>query len=146
MVAPTSATAAEPSWLASLQALAHELPGLLSDRVELLSLELHRAGLALAQIVALIVVAAILAATAWLALWGCAVLALMAAGLHGAVALLIVLLLNAAACAVAVARVFSLALLLKLPATRRHLTLRVVPDAPALETPAERMHRVTSSP
>lgn len=146
MVAPTAAAAAEPSWLASLQALAHELPGLLSDRVELLSLELHRAGLALAQIVALVVAAAIFAATAWLALWGCAVLALMAAGLHGAVALLIVLLLNAGACALAVARVFSLSPLLKLPATRRHLTLRVGPDAPALATPTERMHRVPTSP
>jgi hypothetical protein len=56
--------------LTSLQGLLRELTGLVSDRVELLSLELQRAGQVLAQIVALIVGAAILGMTAWLALWG----------------------------------------------------------------------------
>jgi uncharacterized membrane protein YqjE len=120
--AGTSA-APQPSWLASLQGLVHELPGLISDRVELLSLELQRAGQVLAQIVALIVVAAILAVTAWLALWGGVMLALIGAGLHWAAASLLVLIINLGACWWAVARVRALAPLLQLPATRRHLTL-----------------------
>lgn len=101
----------------------HELPGLISDRIELLSLELQRAGQVLAQIVALIVAAAILAVTAWLALWGGVMVALIGAGLHWAAASLIVLVINLGACGWAVARVRALAPLLHLPATRRHLTL-----------------------
>ena len=112
-----------PSWLATLQDLARELPGLVSDRVELLSLELHRAGLALAQIVALIVAAAILGVTAWLALFGAAVGAMVAAGLPWAGALAIVMLVNLALGWAAVARARTLAPLLRLPATQRHLTL-----------------------
>jgi len=100
----------------------HELPGLIGDRVELLSLELQRAGQVLAQIVALIVAAAILAVTAWLALWGGVMLALIGAGLHWAGASLLVLVINLGACWWAVARVRALAPLLQLPATRRHLT------------------------
>lgn len=121
---PGDSAAPQPSWLASLQGLVHELPGLVSDRIELLSLELQRAGRVLAQIVALIVAAAILAVTAWLALWGGVVLALIGAGLHWAAASMIVLVINLGACWWAVARVRALAPLLKLPATRRHLTLR----------------------
>jgi len=120
---PGSPAAPQPSWLASLQGLVHELPGVISDRVELLSLELQRAGQVLAQIVALIVAAAILAVTAWLALWGGVMVALIEAGLHWAAASLIVLFINLGACGWAVARVRALAPLLKLPATRRHLTL-----------------------
>lgn len=121
--APGSSATPQPSWLASLQGLLHELPGLISDRIELLSLELQRAGQVLAQIVALIVAAAILAVTAWLALWGGVMVALIDAGLHWAAASLIVLVINLGACWWAVARVRALAPLLKLPATRRHLTL-----------------------
>ena len=81
-----ASAAPPPSWLASLQGLVQELPGLISDRIELLSLELQRAGQVLAQIVALIVAAAILAVTAWLALWGGVIVALIDAGLHWAAA------------------------------------------------------------
>lgn len=150
MPAPRTSAAAQPSWLDALQALLQELPGLLSDRVELLSLELHRAGLALGQIVALIVAAAILGTTAWLALCGCAVGLLMVTGLHWAVALLLVLLVNAAGCAVALVRVMSLAPLLALPATRRHLTLRVTPETASEsalhETSGELNYRATTTP
>jgi hypothetical protein len=111
------------SLLSALQALWRELPGLVSDRVELLSLELHRAGVALAQIVAMVVVAAILGVTAWLALWTGVVLALLAAGLHWAIALVVVLVVNVVSIWLAIARVKKLAPLLKLPATRRHLTI-----------------------
>ena len=47
--------AASASLLDTLQALLHELPGLISDRVELFALELARAGRALARIVAWLV-------------------------------------------------------------------------------------------
>lgn len=115
----------------------HELPGLISDRVELLSLELQRAGQVLAQIVALIVAAAILAVTAWLALWGGVMLALIGAGLHWAAASLIVLVINLCACGWAVARIRALAPLLQLPATRRHLTLSQPSTTSQSPTPDE---------
>lgn len=127
----TGGGAAPPTdMIAALRGLLRELPGLVSDRVELLSLELQRAGQVLAQIVALIVAAAILGVTAWLALWGGVVLALIAIGLHWAVASLIVLCINLVACWAAVARVRTLAPLLRLPATRRHLTLSPSPSGP----------------
>jgi len=59
-----------PPLLSTLQEVWQELPGLISDRVELLSLELRRAGITLAQVVVLVLAAAILAVTAWLVLWG----------------------------------------------------------------------------
>jgi uncharacterized membrane protein YqjE len=136
--AGAAAAAPQPSWLASLQGLLQELPGLVSDRIELLSLELQRAAQVLAQIVALIVAAAILAVTAWLALWGGVVMALIAAGLHWALASLLVLVLNLGASWWAVARIRALAPLLKLPATRRQLTLRQL--SPTGPTPSDHEH------
>jgi uncharacterized membrane protein YqjE len=127
----------QPSWLESLQGLVHELPGLISDRIELLSLELQRAGQVLAQIVALIVAAAILAVTAWLALWGGVVVGLISAGLHWAAASLIVLVINLGACWWAVVRARGLAPLLQLPATRRHLTSSQPPTASKATSPDE---------
>lgn len=120
--------APQPSLLQTLQGLWRELPGLVSDRVDLLALELQRAGRALMQIVALVVVAAILAVTAWLALWSAAVGLLMMLGLHWSLALLIVLAVNLGAAWWAVARVRSLVPDLRLPATRRHLTLSPSPQ------------------
>lgn len=118
-----SSAPSQPSWLASLQGLAYELPGLISDRIELLSLEVQRAGQVLAQIIALIVAAAILAVTAWLALWGGVIFAVTSAGLHWATASLLVIAINLGACWWAVARARSLTTRLDLPATRRHLTM-----------------------
>lgn len=121
----------------SLHAVLRELPGLVSDRVDLFSLELSRAGLALAQIVVLIVGAAILGVTAWLMLWAGIVVALVGLGLHWALALLAALLVNAAAVWIAVLRVQRLLPSLRLPATRRHLTLgggRIEPQ-PAANSP-----------
>lgn len=115
-------------WLDTLQSLLQELPGLVSDRVELLSLELVRAGRALAQILMLVVAAAVLAVTGWLALWAGATVALLEAGLHWAWALALVLALNLAAALLALRRIRRLVPLLQLPRTRRHLTL--TPAAP----------------
>lgn len=119
--------------LQSLQALLKDLPGLVSDRVELLSLELQRAGRALAQIVALVVAAAILAVTAWLLLWAGIVGVLVAAGLRPWAALALALVLNLGACWLALRRLQALVPLLKLPATRRHLTISPSPNPTAHE-------------
>jgi hypothetical protein len=116
--------------LDSLLSIARELPGLLSDRVELLALELRRAGVALAQIVALIVAAAILGVTAWFALWSAVVLLLVLNfEWHWALALLLVGVLNLAAIWFALVRARALAPLLSLPATQRHLTVKPAPPS-----------------
>jgi len=81
--------AAAPPLLSTLQKVWQELPGLISDRVELLSLELRHAGITLAQVVVLVLAAAILAVTAWLVMWGGIVVALVTAGMHTALALLV---------------------------------------------------------
>lgn len=139
---PADATASTPpaqeSLLQTLKGLWQELPGLVSDRVELLSLELHRAGLALAQIAALVVAAAILGVTAWLVLWGMVVALLVMAGLHWLAALGLALLANLLAAWWAVARVRKLLPALKLPATRRHLMISPStkpPPVPPVPTP-----------
>ncbi|HEY6133911.1 MAG TPA: phage holin family protein [Rubrivivax sp.] len=103
--------------------LAGDLPGILSDRVHLLSLELQRAGIALAQMVALVVAIAVLAVTAWAAMWVGLAAALMAWGLHGGWVIAIVLGLNLGAALIATLKVRSLAALLGLPATVRQLTV-----------------------
>lgn len=123
----------------------HELPGLISDRIELLSLELQRAGQVLAQIVALIVAAAILAVTAWLALWGGVMAALISVGLHWAAASLIVIVINLGACWWVVARVRALAPLLQLPATRRHLTLSQPSTANKPSSPDEHTEHLAAA-
>jgi len=97
------------------------LPGLVSDRLELLALELHRAGQGMVQIMALVLATAVLGTTAWLALCSGLGLALVALGLSWPLALLAVLLVNLALAWVAVSRVRRLLANLGLPATRRHL-------------------------
>lgn len=134
--------AEDESLVDAVQSVLRELPGLLSDRVELFALELGRAGSALARIVAWVVAIAILGVTAWLALWAGVVLALIGLGLHWAVALLPVLLINLAAVVFAVSQVRHLATRLSLPATRRHLTLstRLPPPVGANEAEHDGLH------
>lgn len=112
-----------PSLLDQIKSLACELPGLVSDRVELLALEVQRAAQALMQMVALVVAIAILGVTVWLAMWVALVNVLMQAGMPLLGALLLAIALNGIAIAVAVARVRRLLPRLGLPATRRHLTV-----------------------
>jgi hypothetical protein len=120
--------------------MARDLPGLISDRVDLLALELQRAARVLAQIVALLVAAAILAVTAWLVLWAGIAVAMVQLGLHWTLALLLALVLNAWAAWLALVRLRKLLLLLQLPATRRHLTpgQSDEPALPAAAPPAQR--------
>jgi hypothetical protein len=103
-------------------ALFADLPGLLSDRVHLLALELRRASSALGQMVALGLLAAILFATAWITLWVGLAAALLAVGLAWPWIVLLVLFVNLAAAVWALMRVKALAPLLALPATLRRLT------------------------
>ncbi len=112
----------------AIGALFADLPGLLTDRVHLLSLELRRASNALGQMVALGLLAAILVATAWITFWVGLAAALMAVGLAWPWIVLLVLVINLAAAIWAILRVKSLAPMLALPATLRRLT-----DSDALE-------------
>jgi len=103
-------------------ALFADLPGLLTDRVHLLALELRRASAALGQMVALGLLAAILFATAWITLWVGLAAAFLAVGLAWPWIVLLVLFVNLAAAVWAVLRVKALAPLLALPATLRRLS------------------------
>lgn len=107
----------------NVKQLLRELPGLVSDRVHLLALELKRSGLALAQMVGLVVAAGVLLCTAWLALWTGIGIALVQAGVAWGWTLLLILLLNLGAAWLAVKRALALARFLALPATLRRLTL-----------------------
>ena len=113
--------------LQTLQGLWHELPGLISDRVDLLTLEARRASRALMKIAVLAVAATLLGVTAWLTLWSAVVGLLMLAGLHWSLALLAVLVVNLGAVWWAVARMRALLPDLRLSATRRHLTFSPSP-------------------
>jgi hypothetical protein len=120
--APPPPQAPGGSLLQTLTGVLQELPGLVSDRVRLLALELQRAGLALAQMAALVVAAAILASTAWLALWSGIAVAMVRAGTPWGWALAIVIVVNFSAAALALRRARGLARWLGLPATLRRLT------------------------
>ena len=108
-------------WVRTFQELMAVLPGLVSDRLELLALELHRAGRSMVQIMTLVLATAMLGTTAWLALCGGLGLTLVALGSSWPLALLAVLVVNLALAWVAVLRVRRLLADLGLPATRRHL-------------------------
>ena len=106
----------------AIGALFADLPGLLTDRVHLLSLELRRASNALGQMVALGLLAAILFATAWITLWIGLAEAFLAVGLKWPWIVLLVLFVNLSAAIWALLRVKALAPLLALPATLRRLS------------------------
>ena len=106
----------------AVSALFADLPGLLTDRVHLLALELRRASGALGEMVALGLLAAILFATAWFTLWVGFAVAMIALGLAWPWVVLLVLFVNLSAAAWAMLRVKALAPLLALPATLRRLT------------------------
>ncbi len=120
----TPATAPDAASLsASLRLVWRDMLGLVSDRVDLLSLELHSAGRALAQMLLWVVAASILGVTAWFALCGAAVMFLLERGLHWSAVLLLVMGVNFLAAWLALARAKTLGPRLALPATRRHLSL-----------------------
>lgn len=113
----------------------HELPGLVSDRVELLSLELQRATQSLIEIVALLVGVAVLGVTVWLLLWAALIGLMVSLGLPLPWALVSAIAVNGIVIVLAVQRVRSLLPLLRLSATRRHLMVTPPPTDPAKEPP-----------
>jgi hypothetical protein len=117
----------------AVSALFADLPGLLTDRVHLLALELRRASGAFGQMVALGLLAAILFATAWITLWVGLAAAFLAVGLAWPWIVLLVLFVNLAAAVWALLRVKALAPMLALPATLRRLS-----DSDALDSHSER--------
>jgi len=119
----------------AIGALLADLPGILTDRVRLLSLELRRATNALGQMVALGLLAAILVATAWLAFWVGLAAAFLALGIAWPWIVLLVLFINLSAALWCVMRVKRLVPLLALPATLRRLT-----DADDREHDLNRQH------
>jgi hypothetical protein len=119
----------------AIGALLADLPGLLTDRVRLMSLELRRASNALGQMVALGLLAAILFATAWIALWVGLAAACIALGLAWPWVVLLVLFVNLSAAAWAAMRIKALAPLLALPATLRRLT-----DSDAFDKESDKHH------
>lgn len=129
---PSASTSELPeSLFQQFKGLASELPGLISDRVELFSLELQRATQSLVQIVVLTVAIAILGVTVWFALWGALISLLVHGGLPLLAALLLTIGINGLVIAVAVARVRKLLPRLALPATRRHLMVSPNPSPEA---------------
>ena len=130
--------------LKALQGVWQDLPGLVSDRVELLALEVQQAGRALAQIAGLVVAVAVLAVTAWLLLWAGLVAGAVALGLHLAWALGLAMLLNGVAAALALVRMKSLSAVAQLPATRRHLRPAILSPQP--KPPAHTHERPDPSP
>ncbi len=119
---PDAAPDAVESLPQAVGALFADLPGLLTDRVHLLALELRRASSALGQMVALSLLAAILFATAWITLWVGLAEAFLAVGLAWPWIVLLVLFVNLSAAVWALVRVKALAPLLALPATLRRMT------------------------
>lgn len=113
--------AARPTLLQALQQTLLDVGGSFVERVELFMLELERAGRAAAQIVALVVVAAVLGVTAWLGVWALAAALLLTVGVPVIVVMAVVVVINAAAAWVAWRRARGLFGMLGLPATRRQL-------------------------
>lgn len=126
-------------WLRTLQEVIAHLPGLVSDRLELLALELHRAGRSVVQITALMLVATLLCTTAWLTLCSGLALVVVTQGVPWPLALLVVLVVNLVLAWAAVWRARHLLNHLGLPATKRHLSFgasQVTPAAAASTTPS----------
>lgn len=124
--------------LQQLKELWQELPGLVSDRVELLSLELQRATQSLIEIVALLVGVAVLGVTVWLLLWAALIGLMVAAGLAPHWALLVGIAVNAVVIVLALQRVRGLLPMLRLSATRRHLMVATSSPHPSEEPSDDR--------
>lgn len=111
------------------RSLLKELPGLVSDRLELLTLELRRAGQSLVKMAIFIAAAALLLITAWTALWIGVALVLVHFGLQWGWAVLVIFVLNIVVAIIALLLARALVHNLTLPATRRRLTVAAAQPA-----------------
>ena len=124
-----------PGVLASAQALLGDLRVAFQERVQLLSLELRQAGLALTQMIMFAVVVALLIVSAWLALMVGLFMASTAFGLHWSLAIGVVFAVNAGGAVGLWLKVRQLTMQLMLPATVR--TIRAsMPVSAATAAPA----------
>lgn len=117
----TSAPSQDASLMDLFRGIWREVPGLLSDRIELLSAELDRAGLVLLHLAQLGIAMAVLGITAWLMLWCLAVAGLALLGLHWLAAIAVGVAVQIALMIWVFIRVKKLVPLLGLPVTRRRL-------------------------
>ncbi len=113
----------EMSLLDSFHALLSELPGVISDRVHLFSLELTQTTQALGKILILLLLSVILAGSAWLALCVGAGAGAIRLGLHWGVVVAIEVITNLALAYWALSKVITLKHDLGFPVTLRHLTV-----------------------
>jgi hypothetical protein len=119
-----------------LQELWKELPGLVDDRIDLLLLELRRAGGAAVQMLMLGVAAALFGLAAWVACWVGIAWGLLAWGLHWGWVVTLVAVFNALAAALALLRASKLVPLLEMAASRRHFRMaRPMPPLEAADIP-----------
>lgn len=110
---------------AGIQGLLQEAAAALSARVHLLALELRRARDVLPKIIALLVLAAVVALTGWIALWAAVVLMLVqVAGWSPIWTMVLVLVVNLAAAGLLAWRAVAMVPLLALPATLHHFTVK----------------------
>lgn len=108
---------------AAVRGLVDEAPGLISDRVHLLALELKRARHVLVMLCALGALAALFAACGWFLLCAALVGWIVSLGLGWPVATVIVAAVNLIAAAVAARQLVARVPLLAFPATFRRLTI-----------------------
>lgn len=130
----------------TLMALLRDLPGLISDRVHLLALELRRARQSFVHMAIMVVVAAILAATAWVAFWALVAVVVVAMGVpwYGVFALIVVL--NCLGGWFAIRRAQALVEDLTLPATVRRLTIAPSPTPDSASPTIDPTHDLASPP
>ncbi len=139
--AATSAPDAPPlDASAGFRNLAHalwdDLRGALTERVELLTLEVRLAGLTLIQLVIYAVIVAVLVVTAWLGLMSGAVVAFMSWGLHWSMALGLGIAINLVVAAWLVRTMMRMIERVGLPASLRRVNQRPQADPGAAATPA----------
>jgi len=132
--APDAPAPVQPGVLASAQALIGDLRVAFQERLQLLSLELRQAGLALSQMIMFAVMVALLIVSAWLALMVGLFMGSTAIGLHWSLAIGVVFAVNAGGAVALWLKVRRLTMQLMLPATVRTIraSLPVTgPTAPA---------------
>lgn len=116
-----------------LQSLLADMPGMVAERAHLLALELRLARASLVQILMCVLAAALMASTAWMALWIATAAIVIQAGLDWAWALAATMAVNAGLALWMGLRIRALLPRLTLPATLRRLTLQSAPEGAAPE-------------
>jgi|GEM_PF-5049326 len=113
----------EVSLLDSFHALLSELPGVISDRVHLFSLELTQNTQALGKILILLLLSVILAGSAWLALCVGLGTGAIRLGMHWGAVVILEISINLALAYWALSKVINLKKVMGFPVTLRNLTV-----------------------